>query len=159
MQPIESAIQAAMIKQGMQEKEPLPDDIARGNEMPKAAEASRPTEIEMTSVEPSSKSVNRAEEKIASASSEQLPASLKSDAAKEAVANGHSMGAKNSLANSEKVSEPEIEGREVRNRSFSKEQPTLQNGDVRNVASSNPKPANGTAAPLAGGAAVLARLR
>lgn len=151
MQPMEAAIQAAMMKQSTQ-----------GRQLPSEGETAQTAEIELTPVKPASKAADstgaEALDKDASptqTAAAEKPEALKSD---ERIANGHSKEQGSPPASDRVVAPVQSEDDTVRN-SASTGKPTLENSSVRNVASQQSKPANGTAAPLAGGAAVLARLR
>ena len=151
MQPMEAAIQAAMMKQSTQ-----------GRQLPSEVETAQTAEIELTPVKPASKAADStgAEAFDKDASPAQIAAAEKPEALRsdERIANGHSKEQGSAPASDRFVAPVQREDDTVRN-SASTGKPTLENGSIRNVASQQSKPANGTAAPLAGGAAVLARLR
>ena len=157
MQPIEAA-QAAMVKQGMQNKQPPTKEIASSEEAIRAAELAKPAEIELTPVEPRAEAAEKAAAEK-SVVTTQAAENVELDApSKQATANGHSKESEIPSANSEKTT-PEREGGTSQKAASCVQEQTLQNGNVRNVASKQSKPTNGTTPPLAGGAAVLARLR
>ena len=159
MQPVEAAIQAAMTKQDMQDRQSPPKQTAAKEGAVKAAESAKPVEIELTHMEPSSKAADKA-----GAEKAVVPAHPSEDGkldalSKQAIANGHSKESETSSAKSEKTTRPGREAGARPKHDATVQEQTLQNETVRNVASKQSKPANATAAPLAGGAAVLARLR